>query len=120
MGIHDAERIAKLETTQSSVKEDIADLKTDIKELHSRITTGQREIVDKLEDLDKTMLDRMTTNSATSTRQHQLLEKEIKESIIVLAARITDLEKWKWYVVGAAMTVGYLISIVDPIAKLLK
>ena len=62
----------------------------------------------------------MTTNSATSTRQHQLLEKEIKESIIVLSSRITELEKWKWYVVGAAMTVGYLISIVDPIAKLLK
>ena len=42
MGIQEVERIAKLETTQSSVKEDLADLKTDIKELHSRITTGQR------------------------------------------------------------------------------
>ena len=120
MGTSEVERIAKLETTQSSVKEDIADLKTDIKELHSRITTGQREIVDKLDDLDKTMLERMTNNSITSTTQHQLLEKEIRESIIVLAARISELEKWKWYVIGAAMTVGYLISIIDPIAKLLK
>ena len=41
MGIQEAERIAKLETAQSSVKEDIADLKVDIKEIHSRITTGQ-------------------------------------------------------------------------------
>ena len=43
----DTERIAKLEAQVESIKEDVAGVKQDIKELHSRITTGNREIMDK-------------------------------------------------------------------------
>ena len=48
--IIEAERIAKLETQVEGIKEDVADVKQDIKELHSRITTGNREIMDKLDE----------------------------------------------------------------------
>ena len=49
------ERIAKLEAQVEGIKEDVAAVKQDIKELHSRITTGNREITDhidrKIDDL---------------------------------------------------------------------
>ena len=45
----ETERIAKLEAQVEGIKEDVAAVKQDIKELHSRITTGNREIMDKLE-----------------------------------------------------------------------
>ena len=43
----DLERIAKLEAQVEGIKEDVKDLKVDVKEVHSRITTGNREIVQK-------------------------------------------------------------------------
>jgi len=45
----DQERVAKLETQVEAIKEDVGEVKNDIKELHSRITTGNREIMDKLD-----------------------------------------------------------------------
>jgi len=45
----DAERIAKLEAQVEGIKEDVADVKQDIKELHSRITTTTREITDHID-----------------------------------------------------------------------
>ena len=43
------ERIAKLEAQVEGIKEDVAAVKQDIKELHSRITTGNREITDHID-----------------------------------------------------------------------
>jgi predicted nucleic acid-binding Zn-ribbon protein len=43
------ERITRLETQMADLKEDVAAVKSDIKELHSRITSGNREIMDKLD-----------------------------------------------------------------------
>lgn len=43
------ERITRLETQMADLKEDVAAVKQDVKELHSRITTGNREIMDKFE-----------------------------------------------------------------------
>ena len=47
------ERIAKLEAQMESIKEDVSELKGDVKEIHSRITTGNREIVEKIEEVNE-------------------------------------------------------------------
>jgi predicted nucleic acid-binding Zn-ribbon protein len=39
----DTERIAKLEAQVEGIKEDVTEVKHDIKEIHSRITTSNRE-----------------------------------------------------------------------------
>ena len=55
----DQERIAKLETQVDAIKEDVAEVKSDIKELHSRVTTQTREIVEKMDDMQTRLEHRM-------------------------------------------------------------
>ena len=103
------ERIAKLEAQVEGIKEDVAAVKQDIKDLHSRITTGNREITDhidkKIDDLAKNDEDQHTTMGV---------------KIDSLAGRIDLLERWKWMIIGGAIVVGYLIGHLDFFAKLLK
>jgi predicted nucleic acid-binding Zn-ribbon protein len=103
------ERIAKLEAQVEGIKEDVAAVKQDIKDLHSRITTGNREITDhidkKIDDLAKNDED-----------QHNTMGVKIDS----LAGRIDLLERWKWMIVGGSIVVGYLIGHLDFFAKFLK
>jgi predicted nucleic acid-binding Zn-ribbon protein len=103
------ERIAKLEAQVEGIKEDVAAVKQDIKDLHSRITTGNREITDhidrKIDDLAKNDED-----------QHTTMGKKIDG----LASRIDLLERWKWMIVGGAIVVGYLMGHLDFFAKFMK
>ena len=114
------ERIAKLEAKAESNKEGLSEIKFDIKELHSRITTNQREVLDRIEDLDRSMSQKMSQNSDRSTQQHVDLKEEINGHVDLLRRRIEILEKWKWYIAGAALTIGWLLSMAAPIASLLK
>ena len=116
----ESERIAKLEARAESHKEDLSEIKFDIKELHSRITTSHREVLDRFEDLDRSMCQNMSKHSARSTQQHFDLKEEINEHVDLLTRRIEILEKWKWYIAGAALTIGWLLSMAAPIASLLK
>jgi prefoldin subunit 5 len=103
------ERIARLEAQVEGIKEDVAAVKQDIKELHSRITTGNREVTDhidkKIDDLAKNDED-----------QHNVMGKKIDS----LASRIDLLERWKWMIVGGAIVVGYLIGHLDFFANIVK
>lgn len=102
------ERIAKLEAQVEGIKEDVADVKHDIKELHSRITTGNREITDHI--------DRKIDDLAQSDEeQHMVMSKKIDS----LAGRIDLLERWKWMIVGGAVVVGYLIGHLNFFSKLI-
>jgi predicted nucleic acid-binding Zn-ribbon protein len=103
------ERIAKLEAQVEGIKDDVAAVKQDIKELHSRITTGNREITDhidrKIDDLAKSDED-----------QHNVMSKKIDG----MKERIDMLERWKWMIVGGAIAVGYLLSHINILDKLFK
>ena len=103
------ERIAKLEAQVEGIKDDVAAVKQDIKELHSRITTGNREITDhidrKIDDLAKNDED-----------QHNTMGKKIDS----MKDRIDMLERWKWMIVGGAIVLGYLMGHLDFFAKFLK
>ena len=105
----DIERIAKLETQVEGIKDDVAAVKQDIKDLHSRITTGNREITDhidrKIDDLAKNDED-----------QHNIMGKKIDG----MKERIDMLERWKWMIVGGAIVLGYLMGHLDFFAKFLK
>ena len=100
------ERIAKLEAQVEVIKEDVAAVKQDIKELHSRITTGNREITDHI---DK-KIDDLARNDED---QHAEMGRKIDS----LAGRIDLLERWKWMIVGGAIVIGYLIGHLDFFAK---
>ena len=103
------ERIAKLEAQVDGIKEDVAAVKQDIKELHSRITTGNREITDHI--------DRKIDDLARSDEdQHNVMSKKIDG----MKERIDMLERWKWMIVGGAIAVGYLLSHINILDKIFK
>ena len=99
--IIEAERIAKLETQVEGIKEDVADVKQDIKELHSRITTGTREIMDKLD----VKIDEL---AQSDKEQHEAL----KNAMVSVKDRVEVLERWRWMIVGGAIVLGFLLNVI--------
>jgi methyl coenzyme M reductase alpha subunit len=125
----DLERIAKLETQVDGIKEDVTEVKSEIKELHSRITTGNREIVDKMDDMQTRIEHRLNASAVASKEQHESIKKNIKEEIRDIDTRISTqvkdvdtrvsaLERWKWIIVGASVAIGYIIGNLDLFAKI--
>jgi len=106
----DIERIAKLEAKMEHLKEDIKEVKQDIKELHSRITTGNREIMEKIEHMDAAMETRMAKNAETSAQQHSEIKSSLQSDIIKVKDRVDTLEKWRWMIVGGAIVLGYIVG----------
>jgi chromosome segregation ATPase len=116
----DQERIAKLEAQVESIKEDVKEARDDIKELHSRITTQTREIVDKMDDMQARLEQKMNNQAEVSASQHKSIQEEIRKDVESIETRVSSLEKWKWYIVGVAGTVGYLIAQLAVFAKFIK
>jgi chromosome segregation ATPase len=90
--------VAVLKVVVDNVDKKTDELHGDIKELHSRITTQGREVIDKLDSMQKDALD-----------QHNAIRIEMKE----MDAKVDKLEQWKWTLIGAALVAGWLISQLD-------
>jgi small-conductance mechanosensitive channel len=116
----DTERIAKLEAQVEGIKEDVTEVKHDIKEIHSRITTSNREIVDKIDAMQTRIEHKMQANAQISQDQHSEIKKEVVEDLEKMNNRVSALEQWKWYVIGGAATIGYVLGHINEIVKYLK
>ena len=114
------ERLAKLESQVETIKEDVKELKSDIKEVHSRVTTSNREIVDKIDDMQTRIEHKMQANAQISQDQHAEIKKEVVQDLEKMNARVSALEQWKWYVVGGAATVGFILGHINELVQFLK
>ena len=114
------ERLAKLESQVETIKEDVKELKADIKEVHSRVTTSNREIVDKIDDMQTRIEHKMQANAQISQEQHAEIKKEVVQDLEKMNARVSALEQWKWYVIGGAAVLGFILGHINEIAKYLK
>lgn len=101
------ERLAKVEAQVESLKDDVAELKVDVKEVHSRITTGNREIMDKLDE-------KIDALAKSDKEQHETL----KQSMDNVRERVDVLEKWRWMIVGGAIVLGYVIGHMGLFSKI--
>tara|TARA_R110000782_G_scaffold74711_1_gene149167 strand:- start:8909 stop:9340 length:432 start_codon:yes stop_codon:yes gene_type:complete len=102
LAVHE-QRLANLEK--------VADAKSeDIKELHSRITTQHREMMDKIDDMEDRLELKMQQAQFKSTKQHEEIQKELQKDIGNLSNRLTVLENWRWWVLGAAGAFGFIIA----------
>ena len=124
------ERIAKLEAQVDSLKEDVREVRDDIKELHSRITTQTREIVEKIDDFQSRIEHKMQAGAIAAQAQHEAIQKAVQEDIQKVAEkldadikevskRVDTLEKWRWMIVGGAIVVGYIIGHLDLFSKVI-
>ena len=102
LAVHD-ERLDSLEKTGDKRESEIRDL-------HSRITTQTREIVDKLESVEKKIESRMKENSEASTVAHNKIREEIKTELSSLDARMKLQENWRWYIIGVSAAIAFIIS----------
>jgi len=127
----DAERVAKLETQVEAIKDDVAELKGDMKEIHSRITTQTREIVEKIDSMERRLETKMTVGAAAATQQHNDIKDEIQLDLKRMAAnmdndiqkvtdRVDTLERWRWMIVGGAVVLGYILGHMELFAKFIK
>ncbi len=107
--IMDQERVAKLETQVEAIKEDVSEVKSDIKELHSRITTGNREIMGKLDE-------KIDDLARADKEQHT----QLKSSMDKVRERVDVLERWRWMIVGGAIVLGYALGHIDVLTKFVK
>ena len=105
----DIERVAKLEAQMEDLKTDVGEVKSDIKDLHSRITTTTREITDHID----TKLDALAKSDSL---QHTATGIKIDQ----MKDRVDVLERWRWMIVGAAIVCGYLIGHIEIISRLVK
>jgi hypothetical protein len=70
--------------------------------LHERISSGEREIKQKVDDQYDELMKEIKEMRAESVSQHNSLSD-----------RITTMEKWMWIVVGGAIVVGVILGQVN-------
>ena len=114
------ERLAKLEAQVETIKEDVKELKSDLKEVHSRITTSNREIVDKIDDMQTRIEHKMQANAQISQDQHAEIKRDVVDDLDKMNTRVAALEQWKWYVIGGAAVAGFIIGHINEIVKYIK
>jgi hypothetical protein len=77
-------------------------INNDTKELHSRITTVNRDLSDKIDETEKKNLHEL-----------QSLREEIKNEKTSFGSRLNQIEAWKYTIVGALMIVTWLLAKAD-------
>ena len=92
-------KVAKLETEVEVIKDDLGDIKAEVKVVHGRITEGNEKVMEKLGQMSK---DSDTQHTAIVERMN-VMDKRIN-------GRITVLEQWRWLVVGGAVVAGWMLS----------
>ena len=92
-----------------ALKEDVREVKDDIKELHSRITTTTREITDHIDN-------KIDALAKSDELQHETMTNKIDQ----INKRVDILERWKWMIVGAAIVIGYLVGHIEILSRLVK
>jgi peptidoglycan hydrolase CwlO-like protein len=101
--------IEKLMSNQDKLVEQIyndmekkkADTNVDIKELHSRITTVDRSLSDKLELTERRIMDEIKSLRVQISEHNKKEDDELKK-----------ISEWKWMVGGGILLLSFLLSLV--------
>lgn len=103
----------KLEETMEKMQQQAetrrTEFQTDIKELHSRITTTNRELTDKLDESENKIMAEIKS-LRDCIMQAQKPKEESKGSI---KERLAALEKWQWMLIGGIALFSFIIGHVN-------
>ena len=88
LAVHEEKITQQEDAQQRSVQE----FTTDIKELHSRITTNTKEL------------------TALMTEQHKEQKDVIDRLKDEVSNRVGVLEKWRWIIIGGSIVLGFIIK----------
>jgi phage-related tail protein len=87
----------------------------DIKEIHSRITTVQRELCTEISATETRIIkgiDELKEELKTDQEFHNTKQKSLEQ-------RIADLEKWRWIIIGAGITGGWIFSKLSSMVEII-
>jgi chromosome segregation ATPase len=79
------------------------EMKEDIKELHSRITTVTRELHERIDQVEHHITSRID-DLRSDLLNHK---KEDKKTILT---ELSEIERWKWIILGAVMSSGFILG----------
>lgn len=106
LAVHE-ERLNKIEKDNTTVGFDIRDI-------HTRINTMSKEVLDKLDATEKTLENKIKESNDATNKKLEAMTKEMRQ----IDDRVGFLERWKWMVLGGALAIGWIIAKV-PGANLL-
>jgi transposase len=81
------------------------EIKDDIKDLHSRVTTVTRELQDKISDVEKHLADKID-----SLRKELILHKTEDQGKVKPTEILAKIENYKYLILGAAIAAGFLLG----------
>ena len=84
----------------------------DIKELHSRITTTNREMTDLLHASEGTILEHQNTSESKIMAGQAELKEYFMKHTDAIEKRVKTLENWRYVLVGIFLVLGVLVSLV--------
>lgn len=87
----------------------------EIKELHSRITTVNRELTDKIDETEKTILEELRLIREDMKNHHG--EESSKDNS--LKSRLAKIEQWQYTAIGAIIVITWILARSD-LSKITK
>lgn len=109
LAVHD-EKIMQHERKQDDIFNLIEqrrnEMSEDIKELHSRITSVQRELCTEIQNTETRIvkgIDELKTELKTDQEFHNKKQRSLDD-------RIADLERWRYILLGAGIAGGYFVT----------
>ena len=113
----DIENVSNLNSRLDTAIEKLTDVSTSIKSMlavHEEKINRQEQIDDIIFDKLKDRASEIDVVHKELSREIQQLEKrlliEIKSMKLDFGARVGILEKYKWFIMGAAIVVGWILS----------
>jgi hypothetical protein len=97
-----------------------SELKEDIKELHSRISTQNKQLNDRIDLLEHhvtTRLDALRVDLLQHKKQEFPDDKHNNNSLI---SKIENLNEWRWMIIGGIILAAWVIGELDILGKLFK
>jgi hypothetical protein len=122
MSLHLVKMITLHEQRHSQHERVENELKEDIKELHSRITTQAREMHERIDQVEHHITSRIDAlrNELIQHKKQELPEDKHGKNDLKLTDKLDSLDKWRWMAAGAIALGAWLIGELDLISKLFK
>jgi hypothetical protein len=85
-----------------NLEKDQDDTHRELKEVYIKMEKNTKEILEELNNIEMRIEDKIDDTNKQSSLQHKILSEQVNK----LDSRISELEKWRWFVAGG---IGILI-----------
>jgi len=102
--------LAVHEERMNNIEKDTDRNVEDIRDLHTKINEFGKEMLKRMDALDDSFDTKMKSQAETATKQHNEIQTNVERKIDLLGDRLRVLEQWKYFVIGAAAVIGYLVK----------